>query len=399
MAGDAPLIEVTDLTKVYGEGPAAVEALRGVSLSVRTGECVAVMGPSGSGKSTFMHLLGCLDRPTSGSYRLGGREVSNLSRDQLALVRGRQIGFVFQSFNLLSRTSALENVELPMLYAGFSREERDTKARAILDQVGLGARLEHRPNELSGGQQQRVAIARALANGAPLLMADEPTGNLDSASSVEIMTLFRHLNRENGITVVIVTHSTEIASWSDRIVTFRDGLIVDDRASHDVLSAPLPEHAHRDSVRAGGVRMSLSVLLRTAWNALRRNVSRSLLTMLGIIIGVCAVIASMAIGSGAQAAVEKQIESLGANLIVISPGSIVSGGVQLGSGSRTTLKLDDVSAITQNVLDVSGAAPLSQTNTQIIAGGTNWFTSVAGTTPLLDGGAELDGDAGLILHG
>jgi putative ABC transport system ATP-binding protein len=249
MIDAGPLIEVTDLTKVYGEGPAAVAALRGVSLSVRTGECVAVMGPSGSGKSTFMHLLGCLDRPTSGSYRLGGREVSNLSRDQLAQVRGRQIGFVFQSFNLLSRTSALENVELPMLYAGFSREERDRSARSILEQVGLGARLQHRPNELSGGQQQRVAIARALANGAPLLMADEPTGNLDSASSVEIMTLFRHLNRESGITVVIVTHSTEIAAWSDRVVTFRDGLIIDDRAAHEVLSAPVPEHTYRENAR------------------------------------------------------------------------------------------------------------------------------------------------------
>jgi putative ABC transport system ATP-binding protein len=224
-----PLIEVRDLTKVYGEGPAAVEALRGVSLSIHRGEFVAIMGPSGSGKSTFMHLLGCLDHPTSGSYRLSGQEVSGLSRDQLALVRGRQIGFVFQSFNLLSRTSARENVELPMLYAGLEREARDERARSILEQVGLAERMEHRPNELSGGQQQRVAIARALANDAPLLMADEPTGNLDSASSVEIMTLFGHLNHDKGITVIVVTHATEIAAYSSRIVTFRDGLIVDDR--------------------------------------------------------------------------------------------------------------------------------------------------------------------------
>jgi putative ABC transport system ATP-binding protein len=157
--------------------------------------------------------------------------VSGLSRDQLALVRGRQIGFVFQSFNLLSRTSARENVELPMLYAGVTREERDKRATSILEQVGLAERMEHKPNELSGGQQQRVAIARALANEAPLLMADEPTGNLDSASSVEIMTLFKHVNQDKGITVIVVTHSTEIAAWSSRIVTFRDGLIVDDRPS------------------------------------------------------------------------------------------------------------------------------------------------------------------------
>ena len=226
-----PLIEVQDLTKVYGEGPAAVEALKGVSLTIYKGEFVAIMGPSGSGKSTFMHLLGCLDHPTSGSYRLSGQEVSGLSRDQLAMVRGRQIGFVFQSFNLLSRTSALENVELPMLYAGVARAARDERAKVILEKVGLAARMGHRPNELSGGQQQRVAIARALANDAPLLMADEPTGNLDSASSVEIMTLFQHLNQDNGITVIVVTHANDIATWCGRVVTFRDGLIVDDRAS------------------------------------------------------------------------------------------------------------------------------------------------------------------------
>jgi putative ABC transport system ATP-binding protein len=231
--GTEPLIEVKDMTKVYGEGPASVQALKGVSLTIRRGEFLAIMGPSGSGKSTFMHLLGCLDHPSSGSYRLAGQEVSGLTRDQLAMVRGRQIGFVFQSFNLLSRTSARENVELPMLYAGVAREARDARARSIVEQVGLAERMDHQPNELSGGQQQRVAIARALANEAPLLMADEPTGNLDSASSVEIMTLFQHLNRENGITVVVVTHANEIAAWSGRIVTFRDGLIVDDRPAKE----------------------------------------------------------------------------------------------------------------------------------------------------------------------
>jgi putative ABC transport system ATP-binding protein len=226
-----PLIEVQDLTKVYGEEPYAVHALKGVSLAIYRGEFLAIMGPSGSGKSTFMHLLGCLDHPTSGSYRLAGQEVSGLSRDQLAMARGRQIGFVFQSFNLLSRTSALENVELPMLYAGVGRQARDERARSILEKVGLADRMDHRPNELSGGQQQRVAIARALVNDAPLLMADEPTGNLDSASSVEIMTLFQHLNKENGITVIVVTHATEVAAWSSRVVTFHDGLIVNDHRS------------------------------------------------------------------------------------------------------------------------------------------------------------------------
>jgi len=235
--GNGRLIEVQDLTKVYGEGAAAVQALRGVSLRVHPGEFVAIMGPSGSGKSTFMHLLGCLDHPTSGSYRLAGEEVSRLSRDQLALVRNIRIGFVFQSFNLLARTSALENVELPMLYAGVPREERVRRAREILEQVGLGDRLNHKPSELSGGQQQRVAIARALANGAPLLMADEPTGNLDSKSSEEIMALFRRWNTERGITVVVVTHDMNIAAWSKRVVMFKDGLITADRSVDEAIPA------------------------------------------------------------------------------------------------------------------------------------------------------------------
>ena len=244
-----PIIAVNGLTKVYGEGPAAVEALRGVDFALEQGESIAVMGPSGSGKSTFLHVLGCLDRPTSGSYRLGGQEVAGLSRDQLAAIRCRKIGFVFQSFNLLARTSALENVELPMLYAGIGAAERARRAQHLLEQVGLSSRLHHRPNELSGGQQQRVAIARALANGAPLLMADEPTGNLDSASSEEIMTLFRKLNRDQGITVMVVTHAADIAVWSDRIVSFHDGRITDDRPAVEVLPAALREAADQAFLR------------------------------------------------------------------------------------------------------------------------------------------------------
>ena len=375
----SPLIEVQNLTKVYGEGESEVRALAGVSFSVCRGEFVAIMGQSGSGNSTLMHLLGCLDRPTSGSYRLSGQEVAGLSRDQLAAVRSKQIGFVFQSFNLLARTSALENVELPMLYAGTPREDRESRAKVLIEEVGLGSRMDHRPNELSGGQQQRVAIARSLANGVPLLMADEPTGNLDSASSVEIMNLFRRLNRESGITVIVVTHSTEIAAWSDRVITFKDGLIVSDKPTSEQASEGDCEGTAALAQAPRGTGISLVVLIRTAWKALRRNISRSLLTMLGIIIGVGAVIASMAIGSGAQAAVLKQIETLGANLVVITPGSISTGGVQMGSGTRTTLLLSDVAAIAENVPEVAGVSPYSQISSQVIAGGLNWSTMIAGT--------------------
>ena len=222
------LIELRDIRKIYDLGEVHVEALRGVSLSMEKGEFVAVMGPSGSGKSTLMNILGCLDVPSSGSYLLDGRDVSNMGKDDLAQVRGQFIGFVFQGFNLLSRTSALENVELPLLYMGVPRQERAKRALDALRLVGLEGREHHEPKQLSGGQQQRVAIARALVGGAPLILADEPTGNLDTKTSDEIMDLFENLNRTKGITIILVTHEPDVARYSRRVVTVRDGLIVSD---------------------------------------------------------------------------------------------------------------------------------------------------------------------------
>ncbi len=227
---DEPLIRVRDLWRIYDLGDVQVEALRGVSLDIPGGQFVAVMGASGSGKSTFMNIVGCLDRPTRGTYHLGGRDVSRLSADACAEIRSGQLGFVFQNFNLLPRTSAIENVELPLVYTDTAPGEQRQRAAAALAAVGLSGREHHVPGQLSGGQQQRVAIARALVNNPALLLADEPTGNLDTQTSIEIIDIFRRLNREQGLTIVLVTHEPDIAACAERVLTFRDGVVRSDTA-------------------------------------------------------------------------------------------------------------------------------------------------------------------------
>ncbi len=233
-AAEAPVvIELDHIHKIYRMGDVEVHALRGVTLKIRQGEFVAIMGASGSGKSTTMNIIGCLDRPTRGKYLLDGHDVSELSKDERADIRNRKLGFVFQGFNLLSRTSAIENVELPMLYAGLSTIERQRRAKEALTAVGLAGREQNHPNQLSGGQQQRVAIARALVNQPSLILADEPTGNLDSRTSVEVMEIFQRLNHEHGITLVLVTHEHDIAEYAKRVIVFKDGRINRDYQIHE----------------------------------------------------------------------------------------------------------------------------------------------------------------------
>ena len=300
-----------------------MHALRGVSLELHPGDFVAVVGPSGSGKSTLMNLLGLLDRPTEGSYFLAGQDVLELDPDQRAAVRNRRIGFVFQTFNLLARSTALENVELPLVYAGVARRERRRRAEAALASVGLADRRHHWPSQLSGGEQQRVAIARALVNDPLLILADEPTGALDSRTSLEILAHLQALN-DAGRTIVLVTHDPTVARHAKRC---RDGRRPRRARGACPGAAGRPRPAGRSErgspVRTGGGPGGMTAweCLRSAVRALRANLLRSALTMLGIVIGVAAVIAMVAVGSGAQTQVADQIRSLGANLLLVQPGS------------------------------------------------------------------------------
>ena len=376
-----PVIKLAEIHKVYHTGEVDVHAVRGISLEVFPGEFVALMGASGSGKSTLMNMIGALDRPTGGNYLLDGIDVSTLDRDALADVRNEKIGFVFQGFNLLSRTSALENVEMPMLYNRHRIPSHEQRERALhaLDLVGLGDRADHHPNQLSGGQQQRVAIARALVNRPTLLLADEPTGNLDTQTSIEIMGVFQKLN-DQGITIVMVTHELDIARYTKQMVVLRDGKIVTDEPVRERLSAEEELNRLKQAQQEVKLRMRIFASLRIAGRALRRNKMRSLLTMLGIIIGVGAVIGSVSLTSGATKQVEDQVSSLGENVITVFSGNFTSGAMRGGWGSAPTLTVADALAIAQlpHVLAVS---PEVRDRAQILANGLNWNTQVMGESP------------------
>jgi macrolide transport system ATP-binding/permease protein len=380
-----PVIDVRDVTKVYHLGDQEVHALRGVSLVVERGEFVAIMGASGSGKSTLMNVIGCLDQPTSGSYLLDGIDVANLDEPALARIRSRRIGFVFQSFNLLARTSAAENVALPLFYSG-QRAGGAAKVRDTLALLGLADRARNHPNQLSGGQQQRVAIARALINSPTILLADEPTGNLDSQTAREILGTIQALNRERGLTVVLVTHERALAETAGRIVTMSDGVVVTDErrgagavaAGRPVFAAP--QEPERPSPFAE-VRSFLWMALLAAGRGIGRNKLRSALTMLGIFIGVAALIAMLAVGEGARAALKAQLESLGTDLLVVLPGTTRANGVRAGIGSASTLRVTDGAAILEEDAAVSDISFVNRQSAQTVYGNQNWSTSIQGVTP------------------
>ncbi len=376
------VIEVKDITKTYKMGRVPLTVLKGVSLKVEQGEFVAIMGPSGSGKSTLMQILGLLDVPTTGTYELLGKQVSDLDEDRLAHLRGESIGYVFQQFNLLARTPAIENVALPMIYGGGVPDKN--RAAHLLERVGLETRKHHRPNELSGGQQQRVAIARALINGPKILFADEPTGNLDSESTQEVMKIISELHR-SGITIILVTHEPEIAQWADRVIRVRDGLIQSDetravlnpRERHDIL-APKSNPV----VLQGWERLlsELRMFFSQGMMALLANKVRTGLSMLGILIGVAAVVAMLAVGTGAKKSMEEQLSSLGSNLLVVMPGSRKSWGVALDAGTVTRLTLEDASAILKSVPQAVRVGPTVSGKARAAFGNKNWATSLTGAT-------------------
>jgi macrolide transport system ATP-binding/permease protein len=387
-----PIIQVRAAVKIYRLGDTEVHALRGVNLTIHRGEFVAIMGASGSGKSTLMNILGCLDKPTSGEYLLEGIDVAQLDEPALARIRGRRIGFVFQTFNLLPRTSALENVELPLFYTA-QIAGNTQRARDMLHMLGLGERLRNQPNQLSGGQQQRVAIARALVNDPAIVLADEPTGNLDSQTALEIMATIRALNRSRGVTIVLVTHERELAELADRIVTVRDGQIISDRlTAHPggevegrTLPTVQPYQEQRFSGRLDAWLHEASSLgwmaVFAALRAIGRNKLRAGLTMLGVFIGVAALIAMVAVGEGARAAIEAQVQSLGTDLLVVLPGTTHVNGVRGGHGSAASLRVRDVAAILEQDAAVADASYVNRQQTQVVNGSQNWNTSVQGISP------------------
>ena len=379
------LLEIKNLSKTYRIGTIEIKALQNVTLHIQQGEFLAIIGPSGSGKSTLMHLLGFLDTPDRGSIHFLGRDVSKLSEEEYAFLRNKAIGFVFQQFNLMSRSSALENVSLPTLYwqNGTLLLDREKRPVELLTRVGLGDRIQHKPNELSGGQQQRVAIARALVQNPFIILADEPTGNLDSKSGKEVMAIFRELHAM-GMTIILVTHDEKVASQADRIIEMQDGSVIRDRKTAEkpaeVEKSEKPFSFETKSKTKYSTR-EFKEHFNQAWRMVRTNKLRSFLSMLGVLIGVACVIAMLALGRGARESIKQELSRLGSNLLSVRPGSASVRGVSLEAGAATRLTLDDARAIRESVSAVAQTAPQLSGQAQLVYGSKNWSTRVTGTVP------------------
>ena len=377
------MIELKNISKTYRTGKIGVHALSEVSLKIARGEFIAIVGPSGSGKSTLLHILGFLDKPDSGAYRLQDIEVSELNDDRLAVLRNSLAGFVFQQFHLLPRMTALKNAQLPLIYAGKNRLRE--KASEKIREVGLTQRAEHRPNELSGGEQQRVAIARALVNEPLIILADEPTGNLDTKSEEEIMGILKQLNQK-GKTVIMVTHEKEIAQQANRIISMRDGRIIADERINPGLQPPSTDSPALISslsnilaeVHSNVKRSEFIDHFRQAWDSIITHKMRSILSMLGILIGVAAVIAMLALGQGAKAEISQRLASLGSNLLMVRPGSHQVHGVALEAGAVTRFTLQDADAIAR-LAQVKDVSPVASGRAQVVFGNKNWNTRIEGT--------------------
>lgn len=373
------IIELKNISKTYHLGKIDVPVLHNISLTISEGEFVAIMGHSGSGKSTLLNILGLLDKPSQGQYFLASKETSKLSDDELAGLRNVFMGFVFQQFNLLPRMTAKENTALPVIYS--SRKEESGKETALLEKVGLGARLLHKPTELSGGQQQRVAIARALINNPLLILADEPTGNLDSKSAEEIISILKELN-DSGITIVMVTHEPDLAGAAGRTIRLQDGVIVSDETKKDKAasrSAPGRSAIANVSHKVVDI-LRIKDYFIQAFRSLLSNKTRSALSILGVLIGVASLIAMLALGKGAQEQVRKNISSLGSNLLAVRASSHSRGGVSLETGSVTRFTLQDADEIKEKISGIERVVPYVGGRGQVVYGGKNWNTQMLGTT-------------------
>jgi len=387
MPADTPLLELKNIQRFYPNGDSVVRALDDISLTIWPGEFVAIIGQSGSGKSTLMNLIGCLDKANIGSYRVLDQDVAGLDADQLAALRRETFGFVFQRYNLLNNASAAENVEIPALYAGLSKAERHSRALQLLEQLGLANRGDHKPMQLSGGQQQRVAIARALMNDPPVILADEPTGALDSQSGKEVMALLRDLHEE-GRTILLITHDEKVAAHAQRIITLRDGKIVGDGVENRS-GRPLSPPQHR-GIGSAGVAAELLEAAKTALRSLHANLFRTALTLLGIVIGVAAVVTMLAVGQGSQEKVLDQMRAMGTNILSIRPGA---PGLR-GSSDVATLIPADADAIAE-LGNVEWTSPERNTRLTVRYGNIDYATGVQGVAPSMTAVREwavADGD-------